>query len=116
VAPGGKPEKKISARSIMMDLKTGLSDRELMDRYGLSFQGLQTVFTQLIAANLATEGYFEKRAVKQAGARPTEEKAGTCPYCGHTMPEGTKRCPRCGQDADEWLDTVELTKILEGHR
>ncbi|MEW6533152.1 MAG: zinc-ribbon domain-containing protein [Thermodesulfobacteriota bacterium] len=114
--PGGKPEKKISARSIMLDLKAGLSDKELMEKYGLSFQGLQTVFTQLIAANLATAGYFEKRAMQQATVRPVEEKTSTCPYCGFSISEGDKRCPRCGQDTDEWLDTVELTKILEGHR
>ena len=36
-----KPVKKISAKAIMTDLKVGMSDTELMEKYNISFQGLQ---------------------------------------------------------------------------
>lgn len=109
-----KSVKKISAKAIMSDLKAGLSDSELMHKYGISFQGLQDLFSKLMEAKLATKAYFEKRAVTQAMLHPKEDEARTCPYCGFSSDDQFTRCPRCGQDVTEWLDTVELTKILTG--
>jgi hypothetical protein len=109
-----KTTKKISAKAIMSDLKAGLSDSELMQRYGISFQGLQDLFSKLVEAKLATKAYFEKRAMTQAGFGPKEDKRRTCPYCGFSSGSAFTSCPRCGQDVTEWLDTVELTKILTG--
>ncbi len=118
---GGKPvnvpddqaPKKISAKAIMADLKAEMTDPQLMEKYGLSFQGLQDLFAKLIDAKLATRAYFEKRAIKQAPAKPIEQgKASSCPYCGYESPNKFQKCPRCNQDTSDWLDTVELTKIL----
>jgi len=109
-----KITKKISAKAIMNDLKAGSSDSELMHKYGISFQGLQDLFSKLIEAKLATKAYFDKRALTQASLRPNGEKGRTCPYCGFSSGNQFTRCPRCGQDVTEWLDTVELTKILTG--
>jgi lipopolysaccharide biosynthesis regulator YciM len=109
-----KPLKKISAKAIMVDLKAGLSDSQLMTKYGLSFQGLQDLFSKLVNAGLATKAYFEKRALQHAGSPQMSKKVKTCPYCGFSSEESFVKCPRCKQDTTEWLDTVELTKILTG--
>jgi hypothetical protein len=108
-----KAPKKISAKAIMADLKAELTDSQLMDKYGISFQGLQDLFGKLIEAKLATQAYFEKRAMKLA-VKPVEktQENSACPYCGYESPQGFAKCPRCSQDSSEWLDTVELTKIL----
>ncbi|MBI5251370.1 MAG: hypothetical protein HY912_17920 [Desulfomonile tiedjei] len=103
--------KKISAKAIMTDLKAGVSDSELMSKYGISFQGLQDLFGKLIEAGLATQAYFEKRAATQIEGRK-EETVRTCPYCGYSSMDQFSECPRCRQDVSEWLDTMELTKIL----
>jgi rubrerythrin len=103
--------KKISAKAIMADLKAELPDSELMEKYGISFQGLQDLFAKLIQAGLATRAYFEKRSMKQIEGRK-EEPVRTCPYCGYSSMDQFKECPRCHQDVSEWLDTVELTKML----
>lgn len=110
--PENKGPKKISAKAILLDLKGGLADSEFMDKYALSFQGLQKVFDQLVAAKLATRDYFQKRALKQAGLRSAKTKHPICPYCGYTSEGQFVKCPRCEHDTSEWLDTVELTKIL----
>ena len=112
--PEKKAPKKINAKAIMTDLKDGLSDAELMDKYGLSFEGLQALFSKLIDAKLATQAYFDKRALRQVGAGPKTDEITTCPYCGFSADQKFDRCPRCNQDTSEWLDTVELTKILTG--
>jgi hypothetical protein len=105
--------KKISAKAIMTDLKAGLMDAELIKKYGLSFQGLQDLFEKLIQAKLATPAYFEKRSMNSVTIQK-EEAPTTCPYCGYSSRDEFKICPRCHQDSSEWLDTVELTKILTG--
>lgn len=104
--------KKISAKAITQDLKGGMTDADLMKKYGLSFQALQDLFAKLTAAKIASPDYFTRRAMKQAKVKSEPAKARICPYCGYSSKELVTRCPRCDQDASEWLDTVELTKIL----
>jgi hypothetical protein len=105
--------KKISAKAIMEDLKNGMSDSDLIQKYDISFQALQDIFNKLVDAKLATRAYFDKRSLKQIGGRKPESKR-TCPYCGFASQDDIKECPRCKHDVSEWLDTTELTKILTG--
>lgn len=98
----------------MIDLKAEMSDTQLMEKYEISFQGLQDLFGKLIEAKLATHTYLDKRAGKQIGLLNKPDTARTCPYCGFSSANSFKRCPRCHNDVDDWLDTVELTKILTG--
>ncbi len=109
-----KSARKISAKAIMIDLKAGMSDTELMEKYNISFQGLQDLFGKLVNAKLATRAYFDNRASKQVGLMNNQETSRTCPYCGYTSDEHFANCPRCHNDVSDWLDTVELTKILTG--
>jgi rubrerythrin len=104
--------KKISAKAVMVDLKAGLTDHELMERYKLSFQGLQDLFAKLMGAKLVTKSYLDNRATKLAEIRAEKAKKASCPYCGYESREPFTQCPRCNQDTSEWLDTVELTKML----
>lgn len=98
----------------MTDLKAGLADSELMEKYALSFGGLQDLFAKLIEAGLATQTYFNKRAMKSVGVRPKEETVQTCPHCGFSSEESFTLCPRCDMDTSDWLNTSELTDILAG--
>jgi hypothetical protein len=109
-----KPAKKISAKAIMIDLKAGMSDTELMEKYKISFQGLQDLFGKLVDAKLATRAYFDNRGRQQAGLMKNQETSRTCPYCGYCSDEQFTKCPRCHNDVSDWLDTMELTKILTG--
>jgi hypothetical protein len=108
-----KPTKKISAKAIMTDLRAGMSNSQLMSKYGISFQGLHDLFDKLITAGLATQSYFDKRAMNQSGGQP-KDKVRTCPYCGFIGDAPFRECPRCHQDVSDWLDTMELTNILTG--
>jgi len=108
------PPRKISAKAVLTDLKEGLTDAQLMERYGLSFQGLQDLFAKLQQAKLITQQYLENRAKKFAGsaaAKPVTKK-NTCSFCGYEQSEKFVRCPQCDHEVTEWLDTVELTKIF----
>jgi hypothetical protein len=104
--------KKISAKAVLADLKADLTDQELMEKYKLSFQGLQDLFAKLMAAKLVTKTYFDNRAMKLAAIAPDKATKSSCPYCGYESSQPFTKCPRCKQDTTEWLDTVELTKML----
>jgi uncharacterized paraquat-inducible protein A len=98
----------------MTDLKAGMSDTELMEKYNISFQGLQDLFGKLVDAKLATRAYFDNRARKEVGLLKKQEATRTCSYCGFSSTEKFSTCPRCHNDVSDWLDTMELTKILTG--
>lgn len=109
-----KPVKKISAKAIMTDLKAGVSDTQLMEKYEISFQSLQDLFGKLVDAKLATRAYFDNRAHKQVGLMKKNETSRTCSYCGYSSADRFTTCPRCHNEVSDWLDTIELTKILTG--
>ena len=109
-----KAVKKISAKGIMADLRAGLSDTELMKKYDVSYIALQDIFSKLMKAGLATEAYFNKRALKQSPALQAENSTRTCPHCGFSSATPFTQCPRCEQEVSDWLNTVELTNILTG--
>jgi len=51
----------ISASRAIEDIRTGLSDAEIMDKYGLSPKGLQSLITKLVAMNLLTQADLDNR-------------------------------------------------------
>jgi lipopolysaccharide biosynthesis regulator YciM len=112
--PDKPPPKKISAKAILADLKSGMTDAELTAKYSVTVKALHDLFGKLIDAGLATQAYFAKRAMDQAAIPKKRETTKTCPYCGFTSHDPFVQCPQCKQDTTEWLDTVELTKILTG--
>jgi hypothetical protein len=98
----------------MTDLKAGSSDSDLMERYGISFGALQDIYSKLIEAGLATQAYFNKRALRDMGVRQKEETVRTCPHCGFSSKDTFTTCPRCEMEVSDWLNTSELTDILTG--
>jgi hypothetical protein len=98
----------------MTDLKAGLSDADLIEKYAISFGALQDIFSKLIEAGLATQAYFNKRALRHMGVKPKDEQVQTCPHCGYSSKDGFTTCPRCEMETSDWLNTSELTDILAG--
>ena len=45
-------KRKIKAKDISNDIRSGMSDSQLMDKYGLSSKGLQSVFKKLVDAKV----------------------------------------------------------------
>ena len=56
-----RPKKQINARQMADDVRSGLADSQLMDKYELSAKGLQSVFQKLIEAGVVTETELEDR-------------------------------------------------------
>jgi hypothetical protein len=64
--PGGaaagvdKEKKEVSAKSVWVDLKAGLSDNDLMEKYKLSPRGLLSLFTKIMEAGFIKEYELEQ--------------------------------------------------------
>jgi hypothetical protein len=48
-------KQKLSAKAVMADIKSGISDDALMEKYNLTSKGLESLFSKLIEKNLLTE-------------------------------------------------------------
>ena len=54
-------KRKITAREVLRDIRSGLSDQDLMEKYTLSAQGLQSVFHKLVNAGVITQAELDDR-------------------------------------------------------
>jgi outer membrane protein assembly factor BamB len=55
------PKPRVNAREAVIDIRAGLSDEELMSKYGFSARGLTSLVKKLVAANLLTQEELEER-------------------------------------------------------
>jgi uncharacterized protein (DUF433 family) len=71
------PKPRIKARDAVRDIRSGMTDSGLMEKYGLSAKGLQSVFLKLLEAKAITQAemnqrraiYHDKTVVHQIDAR-----------------------------------------------
>lgn len=57
-----QPQRKLSAKEILADLREGMSDRDLEQKYRLTSDGREKVFKTLIAKGLMAEAEFQWRS------------------------------------------------------
>jgi hypothetical protein len=90
---------KISAREIISDVKSGLSDSELESKYNISPDALQYVLRRLVDAGLITQlELYERTTLTKSDvlrALAAEEHVFKCPICGKTIPTHMDECPHC---------------------
>jgi hypothetical protein len=58
------PKRTVSARDIVTDIRAGLTDSQLMDKYGLSAKGLESLFTKLIEAGVMESSEIYGRSAR----------------------------------------------------
>ena len=71
------PKPRIKARDAVRDIRSGMTDSGLMEKYGLSAKGLQSLFLKLLEAKAITHAemnqrraiYHDKTLVQQIDAR-----------------------------------------------
>lgn len=88
-------KKKLTAKDLLSDIRSGMSDQEIMAGRGLSAQALQAVFRKLMDAGVLTQAELDGRVSAAEAAPPAEW---TCPSCGKTHPREPDKCPECGHE------------------
>ena len=65
-------KQKISAKELISDIHGGMADSAIMEKYGLSSQGLQSAFTKLLNKGLIQQSQLDARAStsEKTHARP----------------------------------------------
>lgn len=87
------PKRQLSAKELLQDIRAGMDDTALMEKYQLSAQGLQGVFKKLVAAGGLKQEELDGRASDQ---ERTVNLAWKCPACGKPQHREFEECPDCG--------------------
>ena len=96
-----KPKTRIKASQIVSDIRSGVSEPELKQKYGLSDKSLEQVLGKLAAAGLLTDIEIQKwnkpHENYDPGPRPEVRiPQWRCPSCNAPQPEEKDECPVCG--------------------
>lgn len=68
--------KTVSAREVVADIRLGLTDDQLMRKYGLSAKGLGSLKTKLLTAGFVTQKELQPQAPpSKVGGASVDEKA-----------------------------------------
>jgi len=74
-------KRKVTAREILRDVRSSLRDQDILEKYTLSAQGLQSVFHKLVNAGVVIQGQLENRA--PISERTVDLGLFICPPCGN---------------------------------
>jgi rubrerythrin len=111
-APGRLTGKEVDAYEAARDIRSGVSNSDLMKKFGISPNGLEDLFEQLVGEALILPSELQFRLSSLAGtanANPSGHKRGKetelssehkgvwkCPACGRTRDREYEECPMCG--------------------
>lgn len=89
------PKRVISAQEVVADIKSGMSELDLMKKYQLSSRGILGLFDKLISANLLDRADLD--LCKGSHGTVAISTVG-CPECRLPVHEKTDKCPYCATD------------------
>jgi hypothetical protein len=98
------PKQKISAKELAEDIRGGMDNSALAEKYKLSTHGLQSIFNKLIAAGVLQQAELDDRIGSY------ERKANfawKCPACGVPQPREFEVCPACGVIVSKFSKRLE---------
>jgi hypothetical protein len=93
VPSGPAPRPRVSVRAIVADLKSGVGDSEIMEKFGISHRGLLSLISKLLWDGLMTPNELAKR---KSLARTVFMPVLQCRLCKEIQFEKVTQCPRCG--------------------
>ncbi|AFM24492.1 hypothetical protein [Desulfomonile tiedjei] len=100
-------KRKIRAKDMVHDIREGLSDSQLIEKYGLTSRGLQYIFRKLVQTGLMTDlEFFERSKLTESEVfRAFSDHSSEvikCPNCGQALSEQGDECIFC--------QTIDVTK------
>jgi hypothetical protein len=92
-------KRTMNAQKFLADIKGGMDDAGLMEKYRLSGDLLQSVFGKLVDTGLLKRHDLENRTLM---SEKSIAIAWECPACGIPQPKEYDECPRCGVIASKF--------------
>jgi len=88
---GGK--KGLKAKELLADIRSGVDDEGLMEKYGFSRGGILKALNQLVSKGLMSPSELaERRSLAKTLYMPVFE----CRSCGDVQFSKVEKCPKCG--------------------
>ena len=103
--------KKINRKMVLDDIRAGVDENALMDKYGLTPGQLASVMRRLDEAGLLA-GSQEGDLID--ATERIEQVRLTCPACAASLPTGLDECPKCGVIFSKYKASDEPLKKQEG--
>ncbi len=93
-------KRKLSAKEILADIRSGMDYSGLKRKYGLSDKSFGYVLKQLSTAGLLTENEMRLLQPLSGSSKPSREMPGQpqwrCPACNAPQAAEVRECPACG--------------------
>lgn len=93
-------KKSVKASEVLKDIKAGMTDAALMEKYGLTEKGLESLFRKLLDGGLLKQSELDNR---KALLEKAIELAWECPACGKPQSKAFDECRECGVNVQEFL-------------
>jgi len=114
-------KRKISAKEMVADLRSGMDDAQLRQKYRLSQEAFESVCNKLINARAIDESEIRNRFTYAAtgssashGKTPLQGRL--CPSCKASLPSASDECPVCGIVLSKFVATqTQADPVLAGH-
>ncbi len=95
----------INAKQVTRDIRAGLTDLQLMERYNLSPRALKALARKLVAAGLLTETEWDART--KPSPAPNPNRTWACPACGMRQNRDFEECPYCGIIVSKYMTSAQ---------
>lgn len=89
-----KPTRKISAKELAADVRNGMTDGRLREKYAVSQAQLESLVRKVVESGLLEESDLEGR---NDLPEPDDAAEWLCPSCGKPRPRTSGPCPECGE-------------------
>jgi hypothetical protein len=105
-------KRKLSAKQILTDIRSGMDASALKRKYGLSDKAFESVCKQLSAAGALTE--FERQQLEpprrssEPSHKPSVASQWRCPACNTPQAAEVRECPACGVVVAKYVALQDL--------
>ncbi len=88
-------KRAINGKQFVRDVRSGLTDSDLMGKYVLTHKQLYIIYEKLLAAGRLDPSDIEDH--ETSAFQATVELTATCPFCGSLKFIESDVCARCGK-------------------
>jgi hypothetical protein len=104
-------KRKLSAKQVVEDVRSGMDGTGLKRKYGLSDKALQSLCTKLLAAGALTEDEIGRLRLQRDTTKKSPQGPAKalwhCPACSTPQPTEMAECPACGVIVEKFLARSE---------
>ena len=105
--------RKLSAKEILAEVKSGLSNAQLMAKYGISGEALEKVLTKIVGSGLIEKTEFDLRMSDLKGDKDQLPTYWKCPSCNMPQPLKCEVCPQCGIIVEKFVKDKAHGTVVE---